>query len=158
MISVVSSINSTTTESYLGIDSHAGMSCVGRHARIHAIEEGVTSTVQLFNNAMMPSTKVKTIHVQYAYDIPCGRTYILQVNDCLDFTKSMEHSIIYTNQARAHGTIINNCPKIFDNTSSQSITLKLDHDDRTEKIPLNYQFISSDQSHILTFGILPMKK
>lgn len=94
------------------------MSCDGKNARIYAIKEGVTSTVHLFNDSMAPSTKIKTVHVKYAHDTQCSCTFILQVNYCLDFTKTMEHPILCTNQARAHAEIINDYPKLFDKLSS----------------------------------------
>ena len=119
----ISNIKIKTGEGRLGIDSHADMSCAGKHARIVGIEEGQTSTVYPFDDSMKPTKEVKTIHVAYAYDDPNGQTTILQINHCLDFTKTMEHSIVSTNQARANNVIINDCPKLFDqtNTSTQSI-------------------------------------
>ena len=63
------------------------------------IEENKTSTVYPFNNFMSPSKKIKTVHVAYAYDTPRDDTIILQVNHCLDFTSTMQHSIFCKNQA-----------------------------------------------------------
>ena len=44
----ISNIKLKTGEGRLGIDSHADMSCAGKHARIVGIEEEQTSTVYPF--------------------------------------------------------------------------------------------------------------
>ena len=118
------------------------MNCASKHARIYAIEEVIASTIHPFNDAMAPSTNVKTVNMQYAHDTPCGRTFILQVSHCLDFTKSMEHSILCTNQAIAHGTIVNDYQKFFDRSLLQSMFLKLEDKDIAHKnhseLPINF--------------------
>ena len=103
----ISNIHLKTDEGRLGIDSHADMSYAGKHARIVGIEEGQTSTVYPFDDSMKPTKEVRTIHVAYAHDAPNGQTTILQINHCLDFTNTMEHLIICTNQARANNIIVN---------------------------------------------------
>ena len=132
----ISNIHLNTDEGRLGIDSHADMSCAGKHARIVGIEEGQTSTVYPFDDSMKPTKEVKTVHVAYAYDAPNGQTTILQINHYLDFTNTMEHSIICTNQARANNVIVNDCPKIFDqtNVSTQSIIFP----NSSNEIPINF--------------------
>ena len=72
---------------------------------------------------MKPSQRVKTIHVAYAHDTENGTTVILRVNHCLDFTTTMHHSILCTNQARANSVIINDCPTIYNKTSTQSMII-----------------------------------
>ena len=101
------------------------MSCAGKHARIIGIEEGNNSTVYPFDESMTPSKEIRTVHVAYAYATCNGRTIILQVNHCLDFTTTMHHSILCTNQGRANNLIINDCPKALDiaRTSTQSVIL-----------------------------------
>ena len=56
-----------------------------------------------------------------AYDTIDGETYILDINQALDFTETMENSLICTNQARAHGVNIEDVPKFFDSNSRHSI-------------------------------------
>ena len=73
----ISNIHLKTDGGRLGIDSHADMSCAGKHARIVGIEEGQTSTVYPFDDSMKPTKEVKTVHVAYAYDAPNGHTTIL---------------------------------------------------------------------------------
>ena len=52
----------------LGIDSHADISCAGRHARIMEVIEGEACTVHVFNDSMAPIKNVQTINVAYAVD------------------------------------------------------------------------------------------
>ena len=89
-----------------------------------------------FDDSMRPSKGIRTVHVAYAYDAPNGQTAILQVNHCLDFTSTMENSIVCTNQARANNIIINDCPKLFDltHTSTQSVIIP----DNSIEIPIHY--------------------
>ena len=129
-----SSINENTEDGRLGIDSHADMSCAGRHARIIGIEEGKTSTVYAFDDTMKPSKSVKTVHVAYAYDTEDGKTFIVRVNHCLDFTKSMHHSILCTDQSRANSIQINDCPTIYDESSTQSIQIP----DKEIQLPIEF--------------------
>jgi len=56
-----------------------------------------------------------------AYDTIDGETYILDINQALDFTETMEKSLICTNQAIAHGVNIEDVPEFFDNNSGHSI-------------------------------------
>ena len=99
------------------------VSCVGCHACVLEVVEGETSTVHAFADSMKPFKNIETVNVAFAYDTGDGHTFILRVNHCLDFTKDMEHSILCTNQSRAHNIIIDDVPKTFDytNTSSQSL-------------------------------------
>ena len=78
------------------------------------IIEGETCTVQPFNDSMKAMKNIQTVHVAYAYDIEEGEVYILRVNHTLDFTSTMENSIMCTNQARSNGIIIDDVPKLFD--------------------------------------------
>ena len=61
--------------------------------------------------------------VAYATDTPDGRTYILRVNHSLDFTVSMGHSILCSNQTRSNRIIVDDLLKLFDikGLSTQSV-------------------------------------
>ena len=113
-------------ETRLGIDSHADISCAGRHARIVSVIEGSMSTVHAFSDSIKPIKNIRTVNVAYAYDTGDGKTYILRVNHCLDFTDKMQHSILCTNQVRANNIVVDDVPKLFDyeNKSKQAITLQ----------------------------------
>ena len=124
----ISSLNQQDEDGQLGIDSHVDRSCAGRHTRIIGIEEGKTSTAYPFNDSMKRSKRVKNIHVAYAHETENDTTDILRVNNCLDFTDTMHRSILCTNQARANAVIINDYPRLYDKTSTQSVIIPdLDH-------------------------------
>ena len=106
----------------LGLDSHADVHCLGRHARVVEILEGDTCSVQPFNDSYSPMTGIRIVNGCVAYDTIDGQTYILDINQALDLTETMENSLLCTNQARAHGVVIEDVPKFFDNNSSHSIS------------------------------------
>ena len=78
-----------------------------------------------FHDGYSPKRNVKLVNVAYAYDASNGRTYILIVNQCLDFTDDMEHSLFFTNQFHSNGIIVDDVPKCYDyeNKSRQAIYL-----------------------------------
>ena len=104
----------------LGLDSHADVSCIGKHARVMEVFSGRVCNVQPFNDTYDSIKNVKTVNSAFAYDDEEGHTYILEVNQALDFTGSMEHSLLCPNQARIHGTIVNDVPKFLDHTGNST--------------------------------------
>ena len=98
----------------LGMDSHADVSCVGRHARITEVFHGKTCNVLPFNDSYDAMTNIQTVNASFAFDSIDGRTYILNVNQGLDFTTTMEHSLLCPNQSRAAGVVIDDVPKFLD--------------------------------------------
>jgi len=67
-------------------------------------------------------TGINIVNGCVAYATIDGKTYILDINQkALDFTETMENSLICTNQARAHGVNIEDVPKFFDSNSHHSI-------------------------------------
>lgn len=105
------------------MNSHADVSCIGKHARILELIQGQTCNVSPFNDSYKPITNVKTVNVAFAIDLPDGGTYILHINNALDFSDSMEHSILCTNQTRHKGLIVDDVSPIVDvtNTSTHSV-------------------------------------
>ena len=81
----------------LGMDSHAGILCVGKHARVLEIIEGQTSLVRPFNDKYEPISNVQTANAAFADDALNRDTYITHINQCLNFQSSMEDSILCTN-------------------------------------------------------------
>ena len=75
----------------LGIDSHADMSCIGAHATILEVHEGQLCTVMPLNDTYTPLRDIKTVNPALAYNTDEGTTYILTVNQALDFSESMKH-------------------------------------------------------------------
>ena len=76
--------NEYVTGCKLGLDSHADVHCVGRHARITEVFEGRSCTVHPFNDSYAPMSNVNTVNACFAYDTDEGETYILHVNQALD--------------------------------------------------------------------------
>ena len=115
----------TPYESRLGADSHADISCAGKQAHILEYIEGLKCTVHPFHDSYTPKKDVKLCNVAFAHDLPSGETIILRMNQCLDFTSNMEHSLFCTNQVRANGIIVDDVPKCYDykNKSRQAIYL-----------------------------------
>ena len=99
------------------------ISCVGRHGRVFEVIEGQTSVVRPFNNKYKPILNVQTVNPAFAVDAINGNNYILYVNQCLNFQSSMEDSILCTNQAQFHSTIVNDVPKLFQKDSTHSIII-----------------------------------
>ena len=117
----------------LGIDTHADTTCAGKHVRIIERIDGPLFDVSPFNGP--PVKNIGLINGIVAVDREDGHSgYILEVNNALDFTTSMEHSLLCPMQARVNGIKIDDVPKSIDPSSSQSIILNTDGD----SIPIYY--------------------
>ena len=90
------------------------MSCIGAHATILEVYEGHLCNVLPFNYHYTPLRDIKTVDAAFAYDSDDGDTYILNVNQALDFSESMTHSLLCPNQARMNGVVIEDCPRILE--------------------------------------------
>ena len=116
-------LDGRSMESRLGSDSHADISCAGKHARILEHVHGQTCTVHPFHESYEPKKNIRICNAAYAYDDISGETVILKMNQCLDFSTSMEHSLFCTNQVRANGIIVDDIPKSIDvrNASKEAL-------------------------------------
>ena len=112
------------TYSMLGMDLHADISCAGRHAHILTQGEGKSCTVRPFNDSYDPMTGINIVDALFKYESTDGDQFVLEINQCLNFTDTMVHSILCTNQARHIGIIINDVPKACDITSTQDLRSK----------------------------------
>ena len=56
----------------LGLDTHADVSCIGRHGRILETLEGQYSTVYSFNESFSPMQQVETVNAAFAVDTKLG--------------------------------------------------------------------------------------
>ena len=110
----------------LGLDSHADVSCVGKHARIIEVIEGTSSTVYPFNESYEPMQGIKSVNAAFAMDVHNDQTYILRINQALDFSNSMDHSLLCVNQVWSNGILVDDIPPLFDikGTSTHSIRLE----------------------------------
>lgn len=97
------------------MDTLANISCVGRYARITETLHGRLWNVQPFNDSYSPMTDIKTVNVAFAHYTKGKETFIIHVNQALDFSKTMEHSILCPNQA------------IYNNVAIDDIPIALDH-------------------------------
>ena len=122
----------------LGLDSHADMSCVGRHAHIYEVYHGKVCNVFPFNDSYEPIENIATVNAAFAYDTDDGETYIIELNQCLDFTNSMEHSLLCTNQARMNGIMIDDCPVALDPTGRSTHSIYFPEEDK--RLPLLSKF------------------
>ena len=100
--------------SKLGMDSHAEITCYGRHARIMRYHDGMSHNVRPFHDSYSPMENIQCADACFAYDAEDGQTYILHHYYGLDFSDMMEDSILCTNQSRASDVIVNDVPPCFD--------------------------------------------
>ena len=131
----------------LGLDSHADMSCAGRHARIIEVVHGSLCNVKPFHDSYKSMEDIQTVNVSFAHDTKDGRTFILNMNQCLDFTDGMENSLLCPNQARDNGVIVNDIPKFLDPSGKsthsiyfpmEDINLPLDMNGLISYLPVRY--------------------
>ena len=109
----------------LGIDTHADSSCAGQQVRILEFIDGKRYNVTPFHDSYKPQENIGLINGIVSVDKDDGNGYILELNNFLDFTKDMEHSILVPMQARVNGSVINDVPRNLcpNNSSTQSIIL-----------------------------------
>ena len=105
----------------LGLDTHADISCIGRDAHIISQYDGRKCTVYPFNESYNTMEGINIVNALIKDQSVKGDKYILELNQCLDFTETMMHSILCTNQARHAGILINDVPRVCDPTSTQDI-------------------------------------
>ena len=121
-------INNTYNQAvtHLGMDSHADVSCAGKDAFIESILHGRSCNVKGFHDSYNTLSDIEYVNVLYKYLDETGQEYLLQINQCLNFTDTMENSILCTNQARHNGVLINDVPRIIDPKLPQCITFPKD--------------------------------
>ena len=120
----------------VGIDSHADTSCAGKHVRILERIDGKSYSVSPFNDQYKPLENVKMINGIVAVDRDDGSGFIVELNNFLDFTDSMNDSIVVPMQARLNHVIVNDVPRSLCsyNVSTQSIIFP----ENNAEIPIEY--------------------
>ena len=121
-ISGTSGTNLSLEHGVIGMDSHADVSCAGMDGMITSRLEGRSCDVKGFHDSYGSMKNVGYVNVAYKYSGEEGDEYILELNQALDFTETMRHSILCTNQARHNGVIVNDIPQVIDKSSPQCIT------------------------------------
>ena len=122
----------------LGLDSHADMTCIGRHAHILEVYHGKVCNVFPFNDSYEPIQNIATVNAAFAYDSSNDQTFILELNQCLDFSDSMEHSLLCTNQARMNRVVIDDCPTALDPTGHSTHSVFFPNEEK--RLPLLSKF------------------
>ena len=130
-------LDNSLTESRLGLDSHADMTCVGRDAHIIEHVEGQVCSVKPFHDSYKAQENINICNAIFAYDFQNGKTILLRINQCLDFSKTMLHSLLCTNQARAHGVLIEDVPRAVDITNKSRQALFIPDTDYELPIQMN---------------------
>ena len=121
----------------LGIDTHADSSCAGKHVRILEFISGKSFSVKPFLDTYEPRNDVSLINGVVAVDTDDGNGYILELNNFLDFTKSMNDSILVPLQARLNGIIIDDIPKDLCHYGVSTQSIFLPQSDFTVPIEFN---------------------
>ena len=80
---------------------------------------------------------ISTVNAAFAYDSDDGITYIIEVNQALDFTQSMEHSLLCPNQSRVTGIIVNDIPTFLDVTGNSTHSIRIPKSDVDLPLCLN---------------------
>ena len=95
----------------LGIDSHADISCAGKHVRIMEFISGKKFSVFPFLDTYEPKTDVTLINGVVAVDKDDGNGDILEFNNFLNFTDNIYDSILVPMQACQNGIVIDDVPR-----------------------------------------------
>lgn len=74
---------------------------------------------------------IATVNACFAYDTNDGRTFILELNQALDFSSTMEHSLLCPNQSRCHGVVVDDVPPFLDYRGSSSHAIYFPTEDVT---------------------------
>ena len=122
IISSTRESNPSNEYGVISVDSHGDISCAGMDAMITSRLDGRTCDVKGFYDSYGSINNVGYVNVMYKYCDEGGHEYLLELNQALDFTETIRHSILCTNQARHNGVIVNDIPRIIDKKSPQCIT------------------------------------
>ena len=81
----------------------------------------------------------------FSIDTALGEIIVVELNNALDFTDTMEHSLLYTSQARDNGVEINDVPTKFKELSrfdvkfvEEGTSVLLQRNEPTPYIPIKY--------------------
>jgi hypothetical protein len=101
----------TTEPMFIELDSHADTVCVGSNCRIMEYTQEMVN-VEPYHPQYKVMQNVSIVQAASAYDDPeTGITYILVFNQALDFTQSLPLTLVYPNQMRMNGIIVDNVPE-----------------------------------------------
>ena len=107
----------------MGMDSHADTTCINKHAYIESIIEGLTVDAIPFDALIGKMSNLPIVNTIYAYDDPDSmHTILLRFNNSI-YIKEMENALLYPNQARENGIIINDVPPHLDRTNQSTFSI-----------------------------------
>lgn len=104
---------------------HADTTCVNRHAYIESIVEGYTVDAIPFDKSIGKLFNLPIVHTIYAFDDPQSLETTLLRFDYAIFIKDMENALLCHNQAREHGTIVDDVPPHLDHTGKSTFSVKV---------------------------------
>ena len=108
------------TGTKMGMDSHANTTCVNKHAIIESVIEGLTVDDIPFDDSIGKMSNLPIVHAIYEYDDPESlRTFLLQFNNAI-YINTMKNALLCPNQAREHGTILDDVPPHLDHTGQST--------------------------------------
>ena len=81
----------------LGLDSHDDTSYAGKHVRVLEHVQGRECIIHSFHDSYKHIDKISIINGVLAYDIGTGESYILILNQALDFRHTMKYSLLSVN-------------------------------------------------------------
>ena len=94
------------TGTRLGSDPHADTSCVNKHAYVESIIEGLTVDAIPFDARIGKLIDLPIVNAIFAVDNETTfETKLIRLNHSI-YIQDMEHSLLYPNQTRAFGTIV----------------------------------------------------
>ena len=115
----------------LGIDSHADTSCVNRHAHIESIVEGITVDAIPFDRSLGKASNLPIVHAIYAIDNPLTfQTHLIRICNAI-YIPTMDQALLCPNQARQHGTILDDVPPELDHTGNSTFSMQTSDDNET---------------------------
>ena len=107
----------------LGMDSNLDNRCVNKYSFIGSIVDLMRVDTVSFDKSIGKLSDLSIVNDIYTYDNPnTFHTVLIQINHEI-YMKGMKHSLLFTNQAREYGTIIDNTPPQLDHTGSGTFTI-----------------------------------
>ena len=77
----------------------------------------------LFDDSIGKISNLPIFHAIYADDNPESlRTFLLRFNNVI-YIKNMKNALLFPNQAREHGTIVDNVPPYLDHTGQRTFSV-----------------------------------
>ena len=115
----------TKTGTKMGMDSHADTTCLKKHASVESVIEGFTVDAIPFDDSIGKMSNLPIVHAIYAYKDPESlRTFLLQFNNTI-YIKNMKDALLFPNQARKHGEIVDDVPPHLDHTGQSTFSVSI---------------------------------